>query len=92
MWERLDSATNTMATEIPGLGCIVGSPGVGLVFVPGARLRMLNEPIDGATHLITRDERAAPPIAPGLTREEILKNAIPDPGARAYFVIEEDDD
>lgn len=88
MWTILDEATDTRATEIPGLGCIVGVPGLGLTFVPGARLR----PVGGdnrVTHVISRDDRSKPPIANGPNARDIGERAKPDPGAQHYFTTED---
>ena len=93
MWELLDAATDTRATEVPGAGVIIGVPGMGLTFVPKARLVMLKQPINGATHVIQRDERNAPPIKAGKTAAEIRAEQplVADPGAAAYFTQDEPD-
>lgn len=91
MWELLDAGTDTRATEIPGLGVLVGVPGMGLTMVHGARLRMLKDPIDGATHQITRDERTNPPLVSGKSAKEIRDGQpqVPDPGAMVYYTQDE---
>lgn len=93
MWELLDAATDTRATEIPGVGVIVGVPGMGLTFVPRSRLVMLREPQNGATHVIQRDERAAPPLTQGKSAEEIRASQplVADPGAQAYYTQDDPD-
>lgn len=95
MWELLDGATETRATEVPGVGVIIGVPGLGLTFVPRARLIMLKQPLPcGATHMIQRDERNAPPVKAGATAEEIRarQGAGPvDPGAGQYYTQDEPD-
>lgn len=94
MWETLETGENTtLATEVPGIGCIVAVPGVGMCFVPRTRLKMLSAPIDGATHVIQRDERAAPPLQTGKTAAQI-RAAQPrdgaDPAAAAYIIHDDD--
>lgn len=95
MWETLETGENTtLATEIPGVGCMVAVPGVGVCFVPRTRLVMLREPNDGATHVIQRDDRTAPPLrTTGLTAAEIRARQplVPDPGALNYLVLDESD-
>lgn len=94
MWELLDAATDTRATEVPGAGVIIGVPGMGLTFVPRTRLVMLKQPINGATHIIQRDERNAPPIKAGATAQELREKqgAAPvDPGASAYYTQDDPD-
>jgi len=84
MWTQLDAETDTRATEVPGVGVIVGVPGIGMTFVPGARI------IRGQ---LARDTRNAPPVvSDGLTAAEIRKKQplLPDPGALSYLVMDED--
>jgi hypothetical protein len=94
MWETLETGENTtLATEVPGVGCIVAVPGVGLTFVPHTRLRMMNQPNNGATHVITRDDRNRPPLTPtGKSAAEIraAQPNVVDPGALNYLVLDED--
>lgn len=94
MWETLETGGNaTFGTEIPGVGCVIALPGVGMCFVPRTRLKMLTQPNDGATHVITRDDRTAPPLTPnGKSAAEIRAGQplVADPGALSYLVIDED--
>lgn len=94
MWETLETGENTaLATEVPGVGCVIAVPGVGMCFVPCTRLRMLSEPNNGATHVITRDDRNRPPLTPnGKSAEEIRRGQplVVDPGAMNYLVLDED--
>lgn len=94
MWEILETGENTtMATEVPGVGCVLAIPGVGAVFVPRTRLVMLKEPKDGATHVITRDDRNSAPLRAGLSAAEIRSKQpeIVDPGGQQYIVHDVDD-
>lgn len=93
MWETLEGGENTtFGTEVPGVGCIIAVPGVGMCFVPGTRLRSLSEPIGDTTHVITRDDRNAPPLVKGKTAAEILRTQpdVADPGALNYIVLDEE--
>lgn len=63
MWELIDGTTDTRASETPGAGCIVATPGIGMVFVPNTRLVLLREQLAcGATHVMVREDRTAPPL------------------------------
>lgn len=94
MWETLETGENTtLGTEVPGIGCIVAVPGVGLCFVPRTRLVMLKEPNNGATHFIARDDRNAPPLrGRGKTAMEIRAEQplVVDEGALNYLLDMED--
>lgn len=84
MWTQLDPTTDTRGAEVPGLGVVIGVPGLGMCFVPGARIHR------GA---VVRDTRTAPPIAPnGLSAAEIRAKQplVVDPGALSYLVTTDD--
>lgn len=87
MWEIIDGPMNTFGSETPGLGVIVAAPGVGMCFVPGARLSMLKEPINGATHMVIRDERTSPPLVNGRKASDIKVR--PDPGAQQFYTMDD---
>ena len=94
MWEVLDATeTPTYGTEVPGVGVVLAVPGVGMCFVPGSRLRMHREPVNGATHQITREDRSSPALIGGKTAHELRAEQplVVDPGAAAYLVHDADD-
>lgn len=93
IWSVLETGDNTtLASEVPGVGCIVAVPGVGVCFVPGTRLRMLREPIDGATHQVIRDDRTSAPLVTGKSAAEIraAQPLVPDPASLSYLVQTDD--
>lgn len=94
IWSVLETGDNTtLGTEVPGVGVILAVPGVGMCFVPGTRLRMLREPLDGATHQITREDRSTPPLSSSGKSAAEIRAAQPlvvDEGALSYLVLDED--
>lgn len=95
MWKTLETGESaTLGAEVPGVGVLVAAPGVGMCFVPRARLRALRTPCGGATHQIVREDRNAPPLSSnGLTASQIRAKQplAPDPGALSYLVFDESD-
>lgn len=79
MWALLDDGTRAM--EVPGLGVILAVRECGVAFVPGARL------LGGR---VVRDDRTSPPLVNGVSAEDIRARAIPDPGARQFYVEDSD--
>lgn len=80
MWTVIDESTDTRAAEVPGIGVIVGVPGMGLTLVPGARI-LKNQ--------VVRDLRTDPPLVNGVKASDIVVR--PDPGAQVYYTQDDPD-